>query len=187
MSPSRFYLLHGDSKTAVGLGREWDYKFEYYAENITNQGWADVANFAVGGLTVINAQATIDADLAAVSATPIPEFALINFGANDSKTEQTEATWKAAYLYILDAIHTKWSTTKLYLMRAWQRDYPDNCDILAGWIADIVAARDFVYLGPDERVFLENGDDGATYMADASHPNELGRDKTAAEWVDLVL
>jgi lysophospholipase L1-like esterase len=67
-------------------------------------------------------------------------------------------------------------------MRAWRRDLDAECNTLAGWIDDIVALRSDCHVGPDERVFLENGDDGATYTGDGTHPNAAGYQLTADEW-----
>ena len=104
-------------------------------------------------------------------------------GANDANDGVTEATWKANYGYILDAIHAKWPNALLYVMRPWTRGYNAECDLFAAWIGDLVTARaGWAFLGPDERDFLENGDDGVTYTSDGTHPNTAGYALTAAQW-----
>jgi hypothetical protein len=40
--------------------------------------------------------------------------------------------------------------------------------------------------GPDEAVFLENGDNGATYMNDDVHPNHGGYMLTAKKWRETL-
>jgi lysophospholipase L1-like esterase len=162
--------------------------FKYYAEVATSVGWGLVANLATGGDTVAACAADIAAELAALDAAPAPECAMINLGANDVQSMPVEATWKANYLAICDAIHAKWSACKIYLMYPWRRDYDAACDILAGWLTSgIIDQREFVFVGPDERDFLEAGDDGTTYTSDGTHPNTSGRMLTAQQWIDTVL
>jgi len=132
------------------------------------------------------AAAGIDDSLAAYSGST-PELAMINFGANDVNSLPAENTWKTNYLYLVDAIHTKWEGIKIYLMYPWERDEDVDCATLKQWINDILPTREFLYAGADESVFLENGDDGATYTADGTHPNGQGYDLTAQKWVEVTL
>jgi lysophospholipase L1-like esterase len=88
--------------------------------------------------------------------------------------------------YVLAAVHTKWPACQIYIMRPWRRGEAADCNTLATWIADIVALLDYAHEGPDERVFLENGDDGATYTSDGIHPNEAGSALTAQQWRTLL-
>ena len=96
---------------------------------------------------------------------------LANWGANDAQflpgggwtPEITHDTWVAQYVAILDELHARFPYAHIWLMRPWRRDLPTQCATLAAWIADVQAARPaFVSLGPDEGVWLENGDNGAT-------------------------
>lgn len=136
---------------------------------------------ATGGATVASRAASIAADLAAAIGTP--EYILCNLGANDVSGLPAEATWKANYQTIISAMHAKWPGAKIYIMRPWRRSYATECNTLATWIADLVTTNPGVaYLGPDERVFLENGDDGATYTGDGIHPNAVGYTLTATQW-----
>lgn len=147
--------------------------------------YMDYENLSLGGRTVATGADEIDAELDASSISP--QYVLANLGANDvSLGLPTEATWKADYQYILDAIHTKWPSAKIYMMRPWRQTYDTECNTLAGWIADLVAANSYCYTGPDERVFLENGDDGATYTRDGIHPNAAGYALTAAQWQSAI-
>lgn len=137
--------------------------------------------YAISGQNTAQMQAGVDAALA--SRTDAPDLVLYNLGANDVIAMPVEATWKANTLYIWDAYHAKWPNAQIWVMRPWRRTYGTECNTLATWIADVIALRSsFVHTGPDERVFLENGDDGVTYTSDGVHPNTAGQYLTAREW-----
>lgn len=141
---------------------------------------------ATSGHTVALMQDEIDADLTAASGTP--DFVLINLGANEAGLGlPSEAAWTADYGYILDAIHAKWPNALIYLMRVWRRNYATPCNSLAGWISTVVSTRAaWAFVGPDERVFLENGDDGATYTSDGLHPTDAGYRLTGQQWASVL-
>lgn len=130
-------------------------------------------------------QAAIDASLAAYTGKPVSNV-LFNLGSNDAAgipTNPTQAEWEADIGYILDAMRVKWPSVKVYMMRPWRRNYNANCDTMAGWIDNVISTRaTWAILGPDERVFLENGDNGVTYTVEGVHPNPAGYALTAAQW-----
>lgn len=137
------------------------------------------------GFTTASIAGSIAADLAALIAGPSPDFVLINTGANDVVAMPTQAAWKANMRTILRAIHVKYPSALIRVMRIWRRGQLTNCNSLATWTNDLIAEPEFtpyVAVGPDERVFLEGGDDGATYAPDGVHPNHAGYILTAAEW-----
>lgn len=137
----------------------------------------------VSGITTANMAARITADLALRGTDWNRAWLLVNLGANDVAALPAEATWKADMGAILDGYHAKWPNGKAYVMRPWVRGEAADCNTLAAWIADVVAARStWAFVGPDERVFLEGGDDGATYTSDGVHPNAAGAALTAAQW-----
>ncbi len=139
------------------------------------------ARVTVGGTTVALRAAAIATDLAA--AVGNPQYILCNLGANDVSALPAEATWEANYQTIINAMHTRWAAAKIYLMRPWRRSYAAECNSLAAWIAVLVSNNPgLVYAGPDERAFLENGDDGVTYTGDGIHPNTAGYVLTASQW-----
>lgn len=137
-----------------------------------------------GGETVASTAASIDASLALYSSTTHQvRWVLVNLGANDANDGVVEATWKTGLAYILDAINTKWPNALVYVMRPWTRGYNTECDAFATWIAAVISTRStWAFAGPDERVFLENGDDGVTYTSDGTHPTTAGYALTAAQW-----
>jgi lysophospholipase L1-like esterase len=136
---------------------------------------------------VASMKALIDADLAARTE-PAVQAVLFNLGANDMNALPAEAVWESDALYIIDAIRAKWPSAKVYIMRPWTRGAGmATANTLAGWIGTVVAARPGgAFLGPDERVFLENGDNGVTYTIDGTHPNAAGYALTAAQWKTVL-
>ena len=59
----------------------------------------------------------------------------------------------------------------------------DGSDDTPGtWRKASGARAAWAHLGPDERAFLENGDDGVTYTTEGVHPNAAGYALTAAQW-----
>lgn len=145
--------------------------------------WCETApRIALGGWTTADAVAWENANLASTYG-PSPSHILVNLGANDVLALPAEAVFKADYGELLDDLHTQWPGARIYCMRVWRRGEGADCDTLAGWIADVIGARGgWAFLGPDERVFLENGDDGATYTVDGVHPTDAGYALVAAQW-----
>jgi lysophospholipase L1-like esterase len=112
---------------------------------------------------------------------------IINLGVNDIKvTMPVEATWKTNFLTVLDEVHARHPYARVYLMRPWKRGYSAQADTMAGWIDDIVASRSFLHLGPDERVWMEGGDDGATMTTDGLHYSAAGYAECAAQWQTVL-
>lgn len=179
------FLGYGDSKTSSNT-------YQHTASSLlesTGNRW-DYRTIAASGRTVATSQDNITAELSSYTSNA-PVYVLSNLGANDVATGTweriTEENWKADYGYILDAMRSKWSSVKIYIMRPWRRTYGSRCDTLATWIADLVTARSgWCFLGPDERVFLENGDDGATYTSDGLHPNTAGYVLVGTQWANAI-
>jgi lysophospholipase L1-like esterase len=136
---------------------------------------------ARGGYSVAMMKPLIDADLLALS--DQMDAVIWNLGANDiGYGLPDEATWRADALYILDAMHVKWPNVLIYVMTPWYQQYPAGTVTLKGYIANLIPLRAFLRAGPDETIFIENGDNGATYSADGVHPNTAGY----AVWAQLV-
>jgi lysophospholipase L1-like esterase len=116
-----------------------------------------------------------------------PDFILLNIGANDVAALPAQATWEANLATCLDAWHTKWPKAHIYITRPWRQTYDAQCNLLAGYIDNVIATRTtFAHLGVDERVFLKGSDNGATYTSDGIHPNHLGHMLAANEWRKLL-
>ena len=147
-----------------------------------------MANGGVGGSTVARAAASITTLLASLpddSGTAFIPTVVMNWGVNDLYYDAplVEATWKANYLTIIDACAAKWPNAQIWLMKPWTRGSTTECNTLAGWIDAIVAARSTVAnAGPDERTWLEGGDDGATMTSDGIHYSTAGHRECADEW-----
>jgi len=146
-------------------------------------------NWAVGGYKLSTLKSSFDAFMlehAGKASSVCDKFVfLINVGANDVSGVIVEATWKTNYNYIIDAILTEYPTGKIYITKPWRRDYGTECDTLAGYIDDIVAAYaisnpDHVYVGDDECTWLEGGDNGATMSSDGIHYSTAGNTAKAA-------
>jgi lysophospholipase L1-like esterase len=196
--PLRYYLVIGDSKSVNNV---WETPFESLV-NTPAARWTRVATLAVAGRSVNVEKALIDAQLAALPASPAPEFCCINLGTNDvngdapndvyyGDANEDGAEWTAALQYIIDAVHTKWGSCAVYIMRPWKPDqggvdYQTKLTVIDDTlIAAAITGRAWAHLGPDESVFLENGDGGATYIAplpDGIHPNTAGYTLTANQW-----
>lgn len=112
----------------------------------------------------------VDANLSSVNGTA--RWVWLNFGANDVGSMPAEATWKANMTSIINSVRAKWPGVKVFITRPWRRNFATECNTLASWITDICAlyASDVV-VGDDERIWLENGDNGTTRTDDGIHPN----------------
>lgn len=178
-------VLFGDSKSAnrhvPKSGNTHNFYFNEIPNALAPQG-VTTGRIATAGATMATRTSSIVADLAAIT-TGTPQYILWNIGANDTDSMPSEATFKANAQTCIDAIHAKWDSAKIYFMRVFVKSKAAECANIAQWYADLVTANPGVcFLGPDERVFLENGDDGATYMADDRHPNVAGYIVEFANW-----
>lgn len=139
-------------------------------------------NYGVNGQTVATAAASISSTLASI--TTEPTGVLLNWGANDMGAAlPSQATWETNLTTIVDAVNAKWPSVKVYIMRPWRRGEDADSDTLAGWIANVQAARpSFVVIGPDERVWLKGADDGVTMTTDGVHYSVAGNVEAAKQW-----
>lgn len=183
------FLMMGDSKTSNNQVQ--GYLADFYSRNYpTVLAKSTPAAFAVGGATVASRKASVDADIAA--AVGVPNHIFINLGVNDVSDVPTagfEATWKANYLYILDALHTAWPSAKIYVANIWS-SVPNQTYLatLNTWIDYVRTSRAWSYQGIDERIVLEGGDNGATMTSDGTHPSvPLGERATAEAWVQAMV
>lgn len=182
------FIAYGDSKTVANTwvialgdrlhgGPPWFIDF-----NVTTPIAGKPSVIARGGYTVAGMKALVDADLAATTPSTTVGRIAFNLGANETNSMPTQAQWLADTRYVLDAFATKWPGVQVYLMRPWVRGHLSDCNTLAGWIDQVVSSRAFAHLGPDERIWLEGGDDGATMTADGIHYSAAGHVEAARQW-----
>jgi lysophospholipase L1-like esterase len=131
-------------------------------------------------------KALVDADIAARPEEIITAL-LFNLGVNDVNLGiPAQAAWESNAGYILDAFHTRWPGIKVYMMKVWYRaGAPAQADLdtLNTWIDNVVGARaGWAFVGPNEQVWLEGGDDGATMTYDGVHYSAAGNAECAAQW-----
>lgn len=179
----RGILFVGDSKSA---GDTWLSFLPQLLNETGNYNYQSVTTATgIPGATVASAKATVISAIAA--ATRDAHVCTINYGASDVASLPVEATWKADMQAVVDAVRAKWAGCRVFIARPWRRDYGDECDTLAGWIDDIVATyASGVYVGIDERVWLEGGDDGATMTVDGIHYSVAGQTAGAAAWFAVI-
>lgn len=193
-SPFNIFCL-GDSKTGVtgdtgvpsGLTAGYPIYLMDGLETARNAGAFETPpRYSLGGGTSVTIEAQMNTQLAA--RTHVADYVLVNIGANDATAGTSEANFKTAYGSILDKVHAKWSGAKVYCMLVWVRDYLSQCNSINTWIAAVIAdgRSSWAFVGPDERVFLEGGDDGVTYTADGIHPNHAGHVLTAQKWQEAI-
>lgn len=172
----------GDSKTAAD---PWVEMLAAAAARSTTLPWVSY-NGGVSGQSVATALAAMDGILAgfpADASTGDYSVVTLNWGVNDGCSDT--ATWETNYLAIIDKVHAKAPNAKVYLMRPWMRGYACTAALHAS-IDTIVAARAFTYVGPDEAVWLEGGDDGATNSVDGIHYSAAGQIEATAQWATVL-
>lgn len=166
-------------------GGQWQTELIANLQTATSQTWYERPfgrpyGFCVAGRTLATGLAEYQARPGNISKA---DYVLMNFGANDVTALPSEATWTNNLTTFVEELHTYNPTAKIYIMRPWRRNYLTECNSLATWIGNVVTAHSaYCFVGPDERVFLEGGDDGASYTIDGTHPNSAGYTLTAQEW-----
>jgi len=120
----------------------------------------------------------------------VPMWVLIHVGSNDIATandEGKQAQFEGDLGEMLDAIHTALPDVKVYCAKTWRRNYMAESNLIAGWIDNVLATRSsWAFVGPDGRVWMENGDDGVTYTVDGGHPNAAGYSLEASLWKTIL-
>ncbi len=113
-----------------------------------------------------------------------PDFILVNIGINDAGIT-SQANYELWLGGALDTAHAKWPSAKLLVMRVWGQGHDAQCNAIDDvWIPDVLATRSpWATAGPDERVVLKDGDNGASRtIPPGIHPNTFGYALTAAAW-----
>jgi hypothetical protein len=165
----------GDSRTADTTYGEWPVTLvsglnSDYA-GIMNVTEENPRNWAQNGFDISEAASAVDGWLVSHIFNPNKEYVFfINFGIIAAVGE-TEANFKSNYLYVIDALQTKFTNCKIFIT------YPGSGlsrhDAIEPWITDIIAARSNVYAGDDEETNFEGGNNYATYYYDGLHYNAL--------------
>jgi lysophospholipase L1-like esterase len=173
----------GDSKTA---GDTWVPLLVTALEGRLGAGWSEQpGRFGIPGATVLILRDYVNTNLPAEFAAAA--VALINIGANDEPSLPLDTDWRAELTSIIDSLRARSPSILVYVARPWRRGYAANCDTLAGWVATVVGTYGAgVFLGMDERVWLENGDDGNTYTVDGIHYNDAGESVAAHMWLKAM-
>lgn len=182
------FFAVGDSITTTSID-ELDAEgwLGHLADSITN-GLESPTRIARGGADIFEIQDYIDADLS--SRPTQPHKICILIGANDVEDShgwpQDETTWKADYQYVIDALHTKYSSAPIYLGKSYRNDAIKltRLTTLNGWIDDLVSTNSvFCYAGVNSYdVFYGHSE----YMADEVHPNHNGCVALASAWKTLL-
>lgn len=140
--------------------------------------------YATTGWKVADLAAYVAANLAAEW--QVAQRAWINIGANDLSAGTSEASYKADLISIIDALRVKYPSIAIYIARPWRSGYNAEAATMKTWIAAVIAGyASGVHVGPDETVWLEGGDNGATYTLDGTHYNSAGTTAAAAQWAAL--
>jgi lysophospholipase L1-like esterase len=176
-------LLIGDSKFAeTSTG---SYQPRLCAGISTINLWRErPTRIAVAGRTVATTQDNIDAAIAAAVGTP--DAILINLGANDADDALVEATFKADFAYILDALHAAYPNAIIYVTKVWRQGFDAECLMIWEWMLDVMSTRAYCVAGIDEVIALKGSDNGATNTEDGIHPNDAGVEASVALWAALV-
>ena len=119
---------------------------------------------------------------------------LLNFGVNalanvaGFETPEGRAPWRSQWVAMFDAIHSRFVNARIWVMRPWSALGADaSYDVMAADIATAVADRSsYTFVGPDERVWLKGGDDGATMTSDGTHYNSTGSAECASQWATAM-
>ncbi|MBK8113300.1 MAG: hypothetical protein IPK44_01625 [Candidatus Accumulibacter sp.] len=175
-------MVCGDSKSTAAY--QWPRKAMDLLASDTRPWEPRPAAYATSGWKASDLLAALQAGLGAEWATA--HRAWVNIGANDLSAGTSEATYKANLAGIINALRAKYPTITIAVARPWIKTKNTESAAMKAWIGAVVATyASGVQLGPDETVWLENGDDGVTYTLDGIHYNSTGVTAAAAQWAAL--
>lgn len=135
-------------------------------------GWAELPERAAhGGYSTWDGAAVIDADIA--NKTDVPDYVFLYYGANDMYpldhlgdytllNASDETSWKAAYTYIIEAIHTKWANAQMWIGKSYRcnaNGVNEACftNYQFPWIDDLVASISYLRAGINGAEILTAG------------------------------
>lgn len=182
-------MMIGDSKAALANGQGIYRGIVCQGlRDATGQLWVDKpCEYGIGGYTLSDAATYVATNVPGETETP--EVILINLGANDLDDgfgAGDEATYKGYLTTIFDTLIAKWPSASIYIMKVWRRSQPTTTALLNGWIDDLISIYDEVFAGPDETVWMEGGDDGATMSSDGVHYSAAGKLECANQWLAIL-
>jgi len=189
-SHRKFFII-GDSKSTGA--NFWPGYFANALQTETGDMWIDAPHrYSFGGYDIGMMQLYVTANLSAETDTP--EFILINMGTNDARpvTITGEVAFKASYNSVIASCQAKWPGVPIYCQRIYRSDSETtiaNSTTINNYIDDIIASYvTGVYAGPDDEVWAENGDAGATYLgADKVHYSSAANSVLAGLWADIII
>lgn len=174
------WVVYGDSKSCITC----------YQPNLGNLMNANATTSPIALHTISRAGArmtdmayAVDIDMVSLRGLRVTKV-LFNLGVNGAGAE-TREQWESGFASVLAAFRVIYPNVQFHLMKPWARA-TDMTDMHASIAAMIALYAPSVVAGPDETVFLENGDDGATYTDDGVHPNASGKALTAAKWMEAL-
>ena len=187
---TRKLFIIGDSKST---GQNYWPGYLMNALNTASSGyWMDgPIRYCMGGYDISATNAYVQAHLAEQIETP--EFILINMGTNDARpvTITPEEIFKTSYNAVIAACQAKWPGVPIFCQRIYRADSAQtiaNSTIINGYIDDIVASYGTgIYDGPDDEVWAENGDAGATYLSTGHvHYSPAAHSVLAGLWLTAI-
>jgi len=97
------------------------------------------------------------------------------------------STWKTNMLYFANAYHVAFPSANIRLTKVWKASSDAAIAVANAKIDEMYAENAWMKTGINE-IFLEGGDNGATYYYDtpAVHPNALGNALWATNFRTLV-
>lgn len=136
-------------------------------------------NKGLSGKTVADVAALIDGWMEVANYYPnMGNVVLINLGTNDYHAGYLpdSAQWVADYSYIINSIKTKFPNAEFFVSKLWRvGEDTYTTQTMANRVDAVIALHpDYIYAGDDERIWLENGDNGATMTSDGTHYSVAG-------------
>jgi lysophospholipase L1-like esterase len=177
-------LFIGDSKTDNEIYRE---PLRDALKTASGSRWVEMpTQIGISGITTALMAARCDADIVSMAGIQSPREIIINLGANDVNGSALADDFETNTRYIVNAYHTAFPLSNIRLTKIWKRGAA-----VAVAAANVIISAiylDYTWLKPgiDEALFLEGGDDGATYTTDGVHPNVAGGILEADAWKTAI-
>ena len=146
-------------------------------------GWVECLQYAHSGWTVAQLRANQDAFNSHIPSGVVPDYVLVNAGANELLTTiPSEATWNASLGALLDAEHALAPNALVIVSYPWVATKDVGAATLKSRIDTVLSTRSaWAIAGVDEAVVIKAGDDGATNTSDGTHySNPAGNTAYAA-------